>query len=388
MKHIVLVEPNLCGHHEMYLKYFTKVMLSLNCKTTIISIDIEAVDLLFPAEQCNDLINFSKIKYKRNLLLKGKGIKKKFIVVVNSIISVYNLYILKKKIPKDCSLVFFCTVDDYMNDFIPIYLFDFIMHYKWGGLYLQANRNNKVKCFDKRKLFLSKRCIAVAILGKASPFLSNLINNKIVIFPDFTETSLPEKEYFLAQEIRKKANGRKIVSLLGAIASRKGLKTFINTTTILDESDFFYVLAGEGAETSITKEEIQLINSQFKNKSNCFYHPEKIISDEDFNSLIDCSDIIYAAYIDFEYSSNMLTKASFFRKPIIVSKGYYMEEVVNKHRIGLAIEQNNSTQCRDAILSLSSRDFIHNIKPEFDLFYKDNSIDVLYSRFSHIHDRC
>lgn len=385
MKHVALVEPNLCGHHAMYLKCFTKVLLAFNCKLTIVSRDVQEAKSIISDER--EDITYKTISYKYAVNKNYKGLRKKFFVCVNLLRTIYNLFVLKRQV-HGVELVFFCTVDDFLNDLMPPGLFDYLLPYKWAGLYLQANQSGGIRLIDKRNLFRNKNCEAVAVLGKASDQLLNCVKNKIIYFPDFTETSLPDYEYKLVVEIRERAKGRKIISLIGAMASRKGIKTFVNVASMVDEDQYFFVLAGEGAETSITKEEEELINLHFKDKSNCFYYPKKIISDKDFNALINNTDILYAAYIDFEYSSNMFAKASFFRKPLIVSKGYYMEEVINKFRIGLAIEQNNTVQCRDAILYLSSDDFSREMRPDFDLCFQENSSEKLYAAFSCLINKC
>ncbi len=385
MKHIALVEPNLCGHHAMYLKYFTEVLLALDCKLTIVSRNVDEAKSII-ADETKD-ITYKKISYKYAANKNYKGLRKKIFVCIGFLRSIYNLFILKKQV-RGVELVFFCTVDDFLNDLMIRGLFDFLLPYKWAGLYLQANQSGEIRLFDKRNLFKSKNCEAVAVLGKASDQLLHCIKSRIIYFPDFTETSLPNYDYDLVVEIRKRAKGRKIISLIGAIASRKGINTFVNVASMVDEDQYFFVLAGEGAETSITKEEKELINLHFKDKPNCFYYPKKIVSDKDFNVLINNMDIIYAAYINFEYSSNMFAKASFFRKPLIVSKGSYMGEVINKFRIGLAIEQNNTVQCRDAILYLSSDDFGKEMRPDFDLCFQENSSEKLYAAFSCLINKC
>ena len=57
--------------------------------------------------------------------------------------------------------------------------------------------------------------------------------------------------------------------------------------------------------------------------------------EEDLNCLINDSDIVYAVYLNFPHSSNIMTKASAFKKPILVNDGYLMSERVKKFGIGL-----------------------------------------------------
>ena len=74
------------------------------------------------------------------------------------------------------------------------------------------------------------------------------------------------------------------------------------------------------------------------------------ISDEDvFNSIISISDIVFAVYKDYKNSSNMITKASFFHKPILVSNQYLMGRRVDAYEIGLTVSEND---LEDVIMGL------------------------------------
>lgn len=61
---------------------------------------------------------------------------------------------------------------------------------------------------------------------------------------------------------------------------------------------------------------------------------EKIPDESCFNALIAESDLIFAAYKQFTGSSNLLTKAAAFRKPVIVSRGLCMGRRVEQYGTG------------------------------------------------------
>ena len=60
-----------------------------------------------------------------------------------------------------------------------------------------------------------------------------------------------------------------------------------------------------------------------------------------FYALHSVCDILFGVYHQFAHSSGLLTKAAFFQKPVIVSKGYCMEERVRKYHLGLVVDEGD-----------------------------------------------
>ena len=66
--------------------------------------------------------------------------------------------------------------------------------------------------------------------------------------------------------------------------------------------------------------------------------------------------MLYSAYRNFRHSSNILTKAALFEKPVIVSRGHLMAERVERFRLGVAIEQDSAAECAGALRRLCGAD--------------------------------
>ncbi len=79
-----------------------------------------------------------------------------------------------------------------------------------------------------------------------------------------------------------------------------------------------------------------------------------------------------ASYQNFYHSSNTLTKAALFNKPVIVSKGYLMEELAVKYQLGIAIEENNAEMLISAIEHLAKGVDINGreMNPRYSDYYK------------------
>ena len=87
------------------------------------------------------------------------------------------------------------------------------------------------------------------------------------------------------------------------------------------------------------------------------------------------SDVIYASYEKFYHSSNLLTKAAFFRKPILVSTGFCMAERVHAYRLGASVPEGDVERGLVAIHSLLNGKTIdgEELRPEYDRYLEAHS---------------
>jgi len=271
-------------------------------------------------------------------------------------------------------LVFFPYLDTFLGPYVKVAEIDKLLPYLWTGLYI-----NPQNCRDKwpfsqvRKgilspnhLLKSKNCRAIGAFDSlASKILQEETGKPVVTLPDMADGIEPNTNFWLAGSIREKARGRKVISLVGAQDRRKGLLTLMKTMDCLDAERYFFVCAGKYNRSVFSAEEIRLIESTVvRHKDNLVFYTERIPGEADFNALILLSDILFAAYLNFSASSNLIGKAALFRKPIIVSKGFYMQELTEKFRLGVAIEQDNPGKLAEAIRQLSTETYLTEYKLE------------------------
>lgn len=362
---IALVEPNLSGHHIVYLKHFIQCLRRKGCDVTVYS------------SRSMDDPSLKIISYIKGWRLPKNPIIKKFLVGINWGIVIINWLLLRKQLLRGTDLVFFCCLDDYMNELMPKGLFEILFPYNFSGLLLTPRQTKKMFFFDRRNILKSKYCKSVAVLDEFCQDYLMSYQSNIVYFPDFSDESKPNTDYDLALKVREKAQGRKIVSLLGAIDVRKGIVNFIETSILADQTKYFFLIAGE---SFLTGREQAILDS-FISRPNCLYWGKRIPTEADFNQLVTISDIIYAAYVDFTQSSNMFSKCALFGKPLIVSRGYYMEEVMNEYHLGYSIPQDSPSECVKAI----SDCFDHPIDPDsWQRYLEHHSEKQLDRAFSEI----
>jgi hypothetical protein len=71
-------------------------------------------------------------------------------------------------------------------------------------------------------------------------------------------------------------------------------------------------------------------------------YPDYLADEREFNEIISVADVIFAVYRDFRRSSNMLSKAAYFEKPILVSDAHLMGERVRRYKIGVEVKEDDA----------------------------------------------
>ena len=202
---------------------------------------------------------------------------------------------------------------------------------------------------DTRPFLRSKNCVGVGILNEYSAKDLETFQRHILLFPDFADLSAPATNYPLLQKLKEKARGRKVISLLGSINFRKGIKLLLESIPLLPKDEYFFLIAGKSSLTAQQENDLRAFG---ESRNNCLFSLEKIPDESCFNALIAESDLIFAAYKQFTGSSNLLTKAAAFRKPVIVSRGLCMGRRVEQYGTGQTTGEDNAGECSAAIRSL------------------------------------
>ncbi len=380
MKNIILVETSFSGHRITYLIKYIYALQNLKYSISIVSPNSEPIENLINL-QLNDM-NFIKYQISKKKHYKIKRLNSPLNAIKNW---KYVSKIIKTN--KDrYGLVFFMGFDDFLisfdkikyfkinfskilNPLIPL-LMNLIFPYKWAGLNLRPELN-------KNKIFESKYNFGVGILNEFYEFSSKKIEAKKILFPDIANLEHSKMQTNLETDILEKAKGRKIISILGSIDKRKSVFTLLDTAQLTQNNNYFFLIAGESRFDSYNQMEIDRL--QMINKigpDNCFTYYYTLTDGIEFNALINISDIVFASYLDFPFSSNLLTKTAYFKKPVIVSNQGCMAYRVIKYKLGITIQQGLISQVISAIHYLLTEFKINNT--DFDKYYSlhtDKALD-------------
>lgn len=340
---VIVIDCSVSGHRETYYKQFAATWADMGHDTSLVAPD---------GNHIAGNIAFEPISSKPLLPLpSGNPIKKKLTVLRNAWTRLRNLNRLSRKIKKsNPDLLFFACLDDMLPTMGPLWLFHFLLPYRWSGLLVQsALPPYKPGMPDTRPYLQSKNCMGIGILNEYSVDELKAFQQRIFLFPDFADLSTPNPSYELPEKLIAKAGKRKIIALLGSINSRKGIKLLQQCIPLLPENEYFFLIAGRSSLTAQQEADVRSLESS---RSNCLVSLEKIPDESCFNALVASSNIIFAAYSHFTGSSNLLTKAAAFGKPVVSSRGYCMGRRVEKYGTGKVIREDNAEECSAAIRSL------------------------------------
>lgn len=399
---IALFDTAWSGHHGTYFKSIAKALLDLNYEVWAFCPEPEDLMLWLKQNIATERLSRLICKPMADISYKVSGLPEK--------VNAYHKYFLKqgiqtvslwvttyrvirtlsnryRKVPR---LVFFPTIDGWLSGMARPELIDKVFPLKWSGVYIsplhlrvkETNKNPFIRLYNYAFKFgifsavnalKSKYCIAVPVLDEnITEPLSKQVSKKVMAFPDITDESQPDMEWIVVKDILKKANGRRIIGMLGGLQSRKGVFTLLEIAKRLNSKSYFFLFAGR----FLNEEERHLFRSKIlsndQNYDNLYVYLEYVPDGAKFNALVKACDVIFAAYHDHFQSSNIMTKAALFEKPVLVSKGSLMEERVRIYETGLSITQGSVAEGIKAIEFLCN-EFWSRKNPKFSEYFAKHS---------------
>jgi len=352
-KHIVVLDGIWAGHHETYIKYYSKALIELGYKVSILC--------PFPAEVKNwlqknlekDYNSFDCIHFVTEER-EGPSFCPNYMNLLFRVFS--NWFHMRGLFKKQVFSLgkpdhfLFLWLDGFLHGYMPSIMVDYLFPTKWSGLYFHPmhhrgfEKSSKLKKtffrFPEKMIENSKYMKSLAVLddGVVTKLRGVLSEINVFVMPDFTDEERHNEKFALCGVIKSLSKGRRIVLLIGSLAKRKGLLTLLKVAQNPLAKDFFFVAVGELVESTYTNDELKKIKLTSESGiENCYFQFHHVKNNTDFNALVDMSDLIYAVYENFLHSSNLVTKAAMYNKKVVVCSGGYMEEVVKKYQLGEAV---------------------------------------------------
>jgi len=110
----------------------------------------------------------------------------------------------------------------------------------------------------------------------------------------------------------------------------------------LDSREWFFVQTGKVDVATLSADDLSALHHLRSGELENVYISEAYLPDESiFNEMICISHVIWGIYRDFDRSSNILTKAALFLKPILVSDRYLMGQRVSEYGIGAVVSEED-----------------------------------------------
>lgn len=369
MKTIFLVDYHYGGHHLTYLKLLSKVLLEMGYQVVALSLEPEKLQRWVEVQSPNYIdhfLSFPVSKPEDSLSTWSKLLKSPLITffrwhyISQTIRNLINQNQLKP------DLVFFSWLDDFLSRNLPTFLIDNIFPYPWSGLCLKPFKLDKNLSDSYRyhrqhfRLIQANHCQGMCFLNEdVTQDLQSISSRPILPFPDIADDSPPDLRFEVVEQILQKARGRKIIAAVGSLNIRKGILTLLEVAKRSRHQDWFFVFAGSLPQGIFQNDSFQaamprafepLRVAYNERPDNCFFYFNFLPDESSLNGVIATADILFAAYEGFPFSSNILTKAAIFKKPVIVSQGYVMSQRVETFNLGLTIPEGSPDDC---ILALS-----------------------------------
>ena len=114
-----------------------------------------------------------------------------------------------------------------------------------------------------------------------------------------------------------------------------------------------------------------------KGEERYIFYPERFPNEASYNALILACDVLWAVYRENPHSSNTLTKAAYFERPVVVADGHLMARQTREYRLGLVVPANERASLKDAIIPLleDTSAWREAQSPRWNEYRKINSIE-------------
>jgi glycosyltransferase involved in cell wall biosynthesis len=402
-KHIAVVDGEWVGHHSIYVKTFVRVLLEAGYKVSVLCPAPEEMANWYAQTFSLEEGRFNAYYFSDSFLQPPEFLHGRFQSLLICLNQWFHIANALKKIQSSAGkpdMIFFAWLDSYLDGLAPAWLIDWQFPFAWSGLYFHP-RHHRIK--RKHPLLAkyvpppeslvarSRLACSLAILdaGVVHKLRLRLFAKQVFVFPDFSDETPPCDNYHLVEEIKEKAQNRKIVGLLGSLERRKGLLTLLKVAEQPMARDWCFVVAGKLAEQTFSKQELNEIKLFFEEpRENFFVFFGTIPDDAQFNGLVNICDVIFAMYENFPHSSNLVTKAAAYGKKLLVSTGGYMEEVVNQYELGDAVSAEDVPAVLFALSRLTADGFANECSAGKRAYSMAQSQDKLRHAFLDLVEGC
>jgi glycosyltransferase involved in cell wall biosynthesis len=387
MKTLVLIDMHLGGHHLMYLRLFSKILLELGYQVIVFNPDVDSLSRWLLASTPDNIARFRGYTIQEFWFWQHfpmKRLPQPFHVLARWYQARTLVGFASKEAGAPIDFVFFNWLDDYLSRYLSAWLIQSVFPFNWSGIWFLPRLSPSplsatVKAKNQDQLcpaLNAKYCRGVGVLDeKIAGQLQPKIAAQAICFPDITDAAAPDLTYPVVVQLRNYAGERTIIGLIGSLHKRKGFLTLLKTALFAANENWVFAFIGQLSLHSFTEAERAHIQAVIHSApQNCFFHLEQIPDEPQFNAVIESCDILFAAYENFPYSSNILTKAAIFKKPIITSHGFCMGERVSKFAMGETIPEGNAAACYAAIRKMTQNPQSPE-QPNFDLYLQEHGLE-------------
>ncbi len=240
-----------------------------------------------------------------------------------------------------------------------------------------------IRCFylwQKNQVLRRSRCQQIAMQDERyEDWVRIKTGKQVVAYPETTSLQIANPPPELVPRIAAKREGRVVVGLLGDLSRRKCADVLLDVIQNHDTEGFLFVLAGNCQAGSFSARHQAFLNEGIYRRSNVVFSPQRIASEGDFNAIVSSCDMIFCVYRDHLHSSNVISKAVAFRKPLLVSEGELMAKRVREYGVGSVLPEQTPEACLAALREMSSPEYRARLAKtaRFEQYMEDHSFAKL-----------
>lgn len=366
-KLVALADTRWGGHHPTYLREFASSLLRLGARVILLCRHPgEIIDAL-PDEASRARVTPVDFEHPNHGFFSKTRDHDPLSTMSRWLATGKAVHEAEKALGKRVDLVFFPYLDSYIR-FAPFpKLPTLALGRPWSGLYFRNAHlepgHPGASTWWKRaakgdRILEARDCRCICVLDERfNDHLQGITRHPVLAFPDMTDESPPQGTNDASREILAKAAGRKIIGLI-AMEKRKGLLTLLRAAAIARRlgEPWYFVATGPFARVTFTEEDIAFCEETARacasgeiDNLHLDLNGARIQDGVPYNTLFSTFDVVWAAYEDFEGSSNALTKAAVFRKPLVATTGQCVGARVEKHQLGRVFPQGDPAAAVEAI---------------------------------------
>ena len=241
--------------------------------------------------------------------------------------------------------------------------------------------------WQKNCVLRRSRCEQIALQDERyADWLARKTGKAVVIYPETTSVQVSNPPPELVRTIAAKRQGRVVVGLLGELSRRKCVDLLLDVIEHHDTDGFLFVIAGTCNPAVFLPQHRAFLEEGIHKRGNVIFSPQAVPSESDFNAIIESCDIIYAIYRDHPHSSNVISKAAAFGKPVLVNRGELMAKRVEEYRMGCILTEFSAEGCIKALRQMSSPESLAAVRKtgRFAEYMEGHSLTGLQATMSRL----
>lgn len=234
--------------------------------------------------------------------------------------------------------------------------------------------------WQKNQVLKRSHCEQIALQDERyADWLRSKTEKTVVIYPETTLVNVANPPPEIVQEIAARKQGRVVVGLLGELSRRKCVDVLLDVIANYDTKEFLFVIAGTCNPAVFHQPHRGFLENEIQRRENVVFSPRAVPSESEFNAIIESCDVVYCVYRDHPHSSNVISKAAAFRKPVLVNSSELMAKRVGEYRMGCILSECTAAACFAALGQMVEPGWLAEMhqSARFSEYMEDHSFDRL-----------